>query len=69
MKRSTTKLFTFSTLCLALASLAVADDAFTIYGMSDHDQRRIALPGKGGMYCAPTSAWNMLDFMRLHGVT
>ncbi len=69
MKRSANKLFSLSTLCLALASFAVADDAFTIYGMSDHDQRRIALPGKGGMYCAPTSAWNMLDFMRLHGVS
>jgi hypothetical protein len=69
MKRSANKFFSFSTLCLALASLAVADDAFTLYGVPDHDQRRIALPGKGGMYCAPTSAWNMLDFMRLHGVT
>jgi hypothetical protein len=58
-----------TTLTLALAPMAPADDNFSIFGIPDHDQRRQALPGKGGMYCAPTSAWNMLDFMRTHGVT
>ena len=53
---------------LSVGAFAHADDAFTLFGVPDHDQRRDTLPGDGGMFCAPTSAWNMLDFMRLHGV-
>jgi hypothetical protein len=52
---------------LSGAALA-ADDFFAIFGIPDHDQRRIQLPGNGGMYCAPTSAYNIVNYMAMHGV-
>lgn len=65
--RNAKRILLLSSLALA-ASPVHADDFYYLFGVPDHDQRRDDLPGNGGMYCAPTAAWNMLDYMRLHGV-
>lgn len=50
------------------ATGAWADDYFSIFGIMDHDQRRDDLPGDGGMYCVPTSTYNLINFMGKHGL-
>ena len=57
-----------SAVCFSLSSSAHADISFYILGIPDLDQKRQELPGDGKMYCAPTSAYNLLEFMGTHGI-
>lgn len=65
---------TFSSRCLALATVMVAASAapaqtyLNRIGVPDIDQRWDDIPNDGKYYCAPTSNYNIMRYMDAHGV-
>jgi hypothetical protein len=52
----------------SVAGAAMIPDFYARLGIPDHDQRWDSLPNDGNMYCVPTSFYNVIEYMRTHGV-
>jgi hypothetical protein len=61
-------LLTLAFMTLTFAAMGAVEE-FGVLGMPDFDQRRNELPGKGSMYCAPTSVYNIFNFFATHGLS